>query len=962
MSEKSRIATAVRAALLATSAASLAFSTQVWSAEEDTSKNEEAEEQQKVVVTGSRIKRNQAESAQPVVVITNDDMQARGYVTVFEALNDLSQNTGVQLEGAETGGFTPNVETLNFRGFGVGTQLTLINGRRVASYPAAYQSDGTVFNFGAIPSAAVDRIEILTTGASAIYGSDAIAGVVNIILRQDVDDVIANVLYGQQGAGKATTRVQLLAGKSFESGNITFAYEYQDREGVYGSDYSKYDSELDYPFGDGVLTRGVLDLNNYHQFGDRSLGDLRYVTPPAGACSTLGMVDATRPDAGEFCGLDYAQSHSFRNPSTKHSVFVDGRYELNNDLEMFGTVLYHQSDAERRRDYLTISEDTLDPTNLNATYGLPQWSLTQRRFTSAELGRDLSTQFEDKSISLIAGLRGMWGTHDWELTFNHSNYEFNSSEVRFVSQEVIDIFLGDFWNLPGTLSWIDGWDGQGEWGLIDNLYNPLPSQYADRLVGNQTYGNETSTQQAQFTMSGELGEMDAGPIGYAFVAEFENTEIEMKPDAGLLQEPPHPNASGSYWWGLTGYEGQGERDRVALGLEVSIPVADNFTVNLAGRFDSYDSTSSSIGTRFTPAANFEWRPEDSLLIRGGYSGSFRAPDLNLVFVRSGFYTRATDYTACFEQFIADGGDSANFDVTDCESQGIFALRNPANLISDTAEALRDETGYSMFLGFVKDITDDTSLTMTWNEQYLKDQAATESIQGLLNDDYTCKYGNEVGQTQLQRDLREAGRCDYVAARISRTTETDLNGNTISELDDFSASPINTAETRIQSFDISLTSNWDTEFGTFSTNLDYSNVMKLINKNTPESGWFNARDTRGFAQTFRSRFSGSITYENGDFSTTLTGIRRGSTPKRNRSEVDEAAGDAPRLGPHITYNYTASYFFNDDMRLRLRVANLFDSEPPSDSTHYFYQYPWYNIYMYGGAGLGREWSLEAEYRF
>ena len=165
-------------------------------AQDDMADEDSPAELGEIKITGSRISRTELEGAQPITVITNADMAVRGYTTVFEALNDLTQNNGFKFEGPESQLFTPDVQTLNLRGTGVGTTLVLVNGRRLSNYPAAYQSNTSVFNYGAIPSAAVERIEILATGASAIYGSDAIAGVVNIILRNDIDETNINLLYG----------------------------------------------------------------------------------------------------------------------------------------------------------------------------------------------------------------------------------------------------------------------------------------------------------------------------------------------------------------------------------------------------------------------------------------------------------------------------------------------------------------------------------------------------------------------------------------------------------------------------------------------------------------------------------------------------------------------------------------------------------------------------------------------
>lgn len=987
MIKRSIIASAVKSALLASAAASMAFSSQAWAAEEDEAKEDESSS--KITVTGSRIKRNQAVGAQPVITITNEDILNRGYTTVFEALNDLSQNTGVQIEGPEfSGGFTPNVQTLNLRGQGVGTSLTLINGRRLASYPAAYQSDGTVFNFGSIPAVAVDRIEILSTGASAIYGSDAIAGVVNIILRENVDDVIAKVLYGEQGAGKSTTRVQLLAGKTFTDGNFTVAFEHQDREGVYGEDYEGFDSELDFPYdGVPILARGIYNINNYVQYGDYSRSDDLYIPPPAGSCDALnnGFELTSRPatslsatgDPRPYCGLDIAGSTSFRNPSTRNSIFVNANYNLDTDLELFTNILFSQNEGSSRRDYLNIAEDFVDVDDINSTFGLPQWSSVLRRFTTAELGQNLDTQFDEDSLSVIAGLRGFWGEHDWEVTVNSSTNTLEQSRPWWKAEEAIDIFLGSYTDLGGGLSFIDGWDGEAEWPLVDNLWQPLPDQFRDRLLGQQTYSNETSTSQLQFSMSGTLGEMDAGPIGYAMVLEYTDKDFELIPDDRLRQESPDPNVFGSGWLGLTGFKGIGDRQQAAIGGELSLPLSENVIVNLAGRIDSYDKDSSSIGTRFTPAANIEYRPTDSLLIRGGYSGSFRAPDMNLVFTESGFFTGATDLSGCFEQFAANEGidisgspsdlSQAELDALagyqeECESQTIFAQRVGAQSLGAGEEPLKDETGYSMFVGFVVDITDNTSFDVTWSEQYLEDIARTESVQALLNTEVVCEYGDFIGLGGQQTAFQTGGDCANADNRITRNT-FDFNGTPVTELGTFRITPVNAAENRIQSVDVNFSNLTETEFGEFRTRFEYTHVLKSVDKDNPEDNWDNNRDSLGFAgYNFRSRMSASLSFSRGDFTNTVTAIRRGSTPKWNQYNVDVSEGEDPRIGPHLTYNYSAVYDFTSDFRLALRVANLLDEKAPRDDTFEYYEYPWYNYFLYSGSGLGREWSLEASYRF
>lgn len=303
----------------------------------------EAAQLQKFTVIGSRIKRSQAEGPAPVIIIDQNMMAERGYVTVFDALSDLTINSGFKFEGAEAALFTPDVQTINLRGFGVGQTLVLINGRRLANYPAAYQSDTTVFNFGAIPVAAIERIEILATGASAIYGSDAVAGVVNLILRSDIDYTTVNVLYGTPTETKSSRndiRAQILTGKTFERGSFSLVLEYQNRDGITGGDFNQYDQNTDYPYGVGYKDRDTLTLDwwiNYFGTGLNTdppfQSDLRYRDPAlilasSGEAACAGTQNGNeyfmRPEAGYACGYDGVRDLNFRNEKEAYSIFSTG--------------------------------------------------------------------------------------------------------------------------------------------------------------------------------------------------------------------------------------------------------------------------------------------------------------------------------------------------------------------------------------------------------------------------------------------------------------------------------------------------------------------------------------------------------------------------------------------------------------------------------------------------------------
>ena len=962
MTKQSIIAKAVKLALFAS--ASVAFSATAYAADEsDDEEQEEARQTETVTVVGSRIKRTDIEGAQPVTVITSEDMAKQGHVTVFDALTNLTQNSSFQFEGPEfSNGFTPDVQTLNLRGFGVGNTLMLLNGRRISSYPAAYQSDTSVFNFGAIPAAAVKEIRILSTGASAIYGSDAVAGVVDVILKDNVDQTTVNLIVGtptEADSNPLDTQFKLVTGNSFDNGNVTLAYQYTDREAIKAGEFDDYDSDLDYPYGQGVLTRYVVDLNYWDAYFNP--GEY-YQDPGAGTCENMsnGTQRAYRPNVGYFCGDDGAAETTFRNGKESHSLFLHGDYSLSSDVELFGDILYYQSESSNNGQYQFVSEQIFDINGplVDTAFGQqPSWFLAQRFFTEEELGRDLDTQFEDDSLSISVGARGYWGAHNWEVSLNNSTYEYTSRNPHWKAEEVISLFLGNY--LGTSYDGTDWWDGTGSFGLATNLFAPLDdtSRAAiNNAIGEQTYGNETSSTSAQFTVSGDWFDLPAGTVQYATVLEFEKQDFSFIPDERIQQDPPLPNLPGSGWWKLTGYQGEGDRTRSALGGELLFPLHETLNVNFAARVDNYDSDSSSIGTRFTPSMSFEWRPIDELLIRGGYTESFRAPDLNQVYTTTGFFTGTTDLIQCQETYLAQGGDPTDgdgnnvpdgFDASTCTSSSSFVRRVGSQDLG--GEPLKDETGYSAWFGFSAELSENLSMMATLNRVNLEDRVQTESASQLLRQQYECYI--DSGDVSSER-------CDYIDARIDRQVDPTTG---ISSVSRFNVSPRNVAEQEIDSLDVNLRWGKNYDSGRLAIDVDYSHMLSNKYQASADAEVVDLRDDEilgGWDP--RSRTTTTLSWTTEDWRVALTGFRRGGVTAWRPSQRDPERDY--RMRPYFTYNFTANYNWSDSFSTGLRVRNLLDAEPPKDETTLFYDYPWYNHYVYAGAGIGRELYLEASYTF
>ena len=237
----------------------------------------------KVTVTGSRIKKAEVEGPAPVVVLTAEDIEREGFSTVYEALSTLNQFTGSVQNEMTQSGFTPNAQFINLRGLGPGYTLILVNGKRMADYPVPYNSQSNAVSLSSIPAAAVSRIEVLTGGASAIYGSDAVAGVLNVITKDNYEGDSIRLRGGTTTMGGGDTGLaQWTGGKTGDKWSLTYSFEYLNREGILGSQREDRDSYYDNP-----------DFRGRPEFATAVSGVYLYRNTGAAYNATLAVTNGT---------------------------------------------------------------------------------------------------------------------------------------------------------------------------------------------------------------------------------------------------------------------------------------------------------------------------------------------------------------------------------------------------------------------------------------------------------------------------------------------------------------------------------------------------------------------------------------------------------------------------------------------------------------------------------------------
>ncbi|MGY0505476.1 TonB-dependent receptor plug domain-containing protein [Luteimonas sp. e5] len=537
---------------------------------------EEARSLDRVEVTGSRIKRAEVEGPNPITVISRADLDAAGEISVADYLrNNVYNSFGSTRESS--GSATGSQATISLRGLGSEYTLVLLDGRRMTTSAAL---GGAAANINLIPTAAVERIEVLREGAGAIYGSDAIGGVVNVILRKDYEGLNFSAGYEMPKVGPNGNTASISGGVGSDRGNLTFVLDHQEREMMYNREIR------DIVTGAG-LPWGLSAFNSSANFFNPSLG---LVGAPG--CETFENSYLT--DDG-FCGFDHGATSANESSLTRDSLLVNGSFDITDNLSFFFRGLSSRTSslgvyASAPVDtFPTIAADNpFNPFGMDGTL--------YYRFTP--LGTRDSVR-KDTMRDYNFGLRGSnnWlGGADWEIGFSHGR----------VSQASVNYNYG----LGSAL----------QEAIDAGNYNPFDPTHPSVVEAAPSVGH-TVFVESDMTSKGidgniafDLFNIGDRPVG--FVTGFEHREDK------LSQTYDSQSAAGNVF-GSAGAGADGERKYTALYFEALFPILDTLNLTVAGRYDDYND----VGSKFSPRASFEFRPLDSLLVRGSWGKGFRAPAL-----------------------------------------------------------------------------------------------------------------------------------------------------------------------------------------------------------------------------------------------------------------------------------------------------------------------------------------------
>jgi iron complex outermembrane receptor protein len=699
---------------------------------------------EEVVVTGSSVKLTAAESTATVQVLSTTDITRLGVTSVAELLSSLTQansnNTSSDISGSDS--FASGASSIGLRGLGEQSTLVLLNGRRVA--PNALADYNLVFtNVDAFPLDAIDHVEILPEGASAVYGSDAVAGVINIITKHNFQglEVRANRQQSLLGDKFPTTTAALTAGIGNDASdgyNVMLNVNYFDRASVMWTDYlgevNGHMTQVSPLYGTPS------SYTPYGNFIDTSTG----ATQPGSGCPAADDVD-------DLCRYNRYERFQAVPQSRRLQAYLSGDLNLGDRLNGFFEGTYSQDNTEYINAFPTYGAALpqillrngqnfyymeLNPQSpLNPFGSLGDDAEFRYRFTDAP-NQETS---QNSQFRVLTGLKGDWGGANWETAIGYMGSREASLQEGAYSASAFQKYIG----CPLiTCATIDPFaQDNGTVSTDPNFFNQ-PGGYhpgavnspavLNALFPEQGYVGKYSQSFMDAKVSGTLFTSSAGAAQYAAGLELRHEDFDIAPTANLI-------AGDIVGFGVSSVDSA--RTFGAAFGELNIPITRDFLIDGALRLDKYQG----FETHVSPKIGFNWKILETLRLRGNWSGGFRAPNLveSANAPKVSYAPGAADPARCpaasalinalLNKFNTLPPGSALGASILARVDNVFNNECNNSLFTDTNgnPNLKPETSKTWAVGLVWEISHNTSATLDWwnihRDDYISQLSASQIV-------------------------------------------------------------------------------------------------------------------------------------------------------------------------------------------------------------------------------------------
>lgn len=567
-----------------------------------------AQDIEKVVVTGSNIRTTQKEGASAVQVISAKELAATGKASIADVIRSISANSGNSYNEQFTGSFSAGTAGLSLRGLGQKNTLILVNGKRVSPYATAQNLQEVFVDLNSLPMAAVQRIEVLKDGASSVYGLDAVAGVVNIILYKEFKGTEISAQAGRslEGTGQDDKSVTLQTGfgSLVEDGySVVFSADAQWRDKLQ-QDQVGWMAGTDFR-GNPNGTLAWVPTNYVNNDPTQWLGGASGANAGPLAVQPYGEITPGR--SGNVLAYNPATYKTLIPGIQRAHASLRGTVKLGQDHEAYAEVLYGRSRADQTFSApLTVgtglrawndATQQLDNINVVLPVGHPNNpGATPLPFNATLF--DLGPRMKQGRVEFfraLTGVKGYAGGWEYDASVGHSGSELKETVQNFVNRYEFEKVLAD-----------------GTYDFVNQANNS--EEVRNRLRLSTLRPAESKLTTVDLSATRELAQLPAGTLGFAVGAQWRREEMDSQTSTAVLSGTELRPAINII---------DGSRDVAALFAEFNVPVLKDLSINLAGRGDHYDD----FGSAFSPKASVRWQAAPWLLVRGTLSRGFRAPSL-----------------------------------------------------------------------------------------------------------------------------------------------------------------------------------------------------------------------------------------------------------------------------------------------------------------------------------------------
>ncbi|WP_371194485.1 TonB-dependent receptor plug domain-containing protein [Glaciecola sp. SC05] len=655
----------------------------------------EASEVELILVTGSFVRRSENfESPSPLQVVDSVAIETIGAKNIADITQTLTINTGSENSpDAFTQNATAGTSNINLRGLGVASTLVLLNNKRqVVNAQPTNEGLNFVDTSSLVPMIAIDRMEIVKDGASALYGSDAVAGVVNFITKRNYEGakITADYQDGAHGNNKEYI-LQGLWGATSDKGNIMAAVSYTNRSPLFLSDRrlsrpQDDTSALGNP-GSFFFTAGPLAGTPIIDPGCSAFGGFPQLLAPTGTVPGL--------DIG-LCGFDFGPGYSYVPDETRLNAFFNANYEISDSMTWSTEISYARNRAERggAPSFPILTGPLVPAAHPNNPFGQAVVFFGRAEGNGFEAD---PANTESDTFRFSTSLQGELEDGFWEISYTNGVNDFYFSVEDVIRTEFTLALNG----LGGQgCDPVNGTPGQGNC----EYFNPFSTSYTsapnsqnviDSFSGLQQIDSRATLEVLEGFASFDVFEMDGGVAAMAVGMQYR--------DEGLSQDYDALSNQDSFTFVIGNPDFDDSLDVWAAFAEIALPVTDDLDVQIALRYEDYGGV---IGDTFDPKLAFNYRATDDLSLRGSISTSFRAPS---VFMRNGGATSL--------QQLRDPLIGAN---------AFAAVRTAGN------ENLTPEQSEAYNIGFSFEPIDDLSIELDyWNFDF-EDLIIQESAQAILD--------------------------------------------------------------------------------------------------------------------------------------------------------------------------------------------------------------------------------------